>query len=133
MRKQMLYISSAVLLTSILLGGCRNLRPDSYSYSYEQRSITLTTEPTNAELTSVPPFGQPSVSLGKTPLNSFPVAVMTRLNSENIRVTPQEYAMHLCNAVVRIEHEGYESYHAPLNTHPSGTATHHIELRPLAK
>jgi hypothetical protein len=133
MRKQILYISSAVLFTSILLGGCNNPNKHAYSYSYEQRFITITTEPSNAKVTLVQPFGQPSVSLGKTPLNSFPVAVMMRLKSENIRVTPQEYAMHLGNAVVRIEHEGYESYFAPLNTHPSGTATHHIKLRPLAK
>lgn len=133
MRKQMLYILSAVLFASILLCGCNNLKPDAYSYSYEQRFITLTTEPSNAKVTLVQPFGQPSVSLGKTPLNSFPVPVMTRLKSENMRVTAYEYAMHLGNAVVRIEHEGYESYFAPLNTHPSGTATHHIKLRSLAK
>ena len=51
MRNQMLYISSAVLLTSILLGGCNNPNPDAYSYSYEQRSITLTTEPSDANPT----------------------------------------------------------------------------------
>jgi len=133
MRKQMLYISLAVLFTLILFSGCNNLSKHAYSYSYEQRFITLTTEPSNAKVTLVQPFGQPSVSLGKTPLNSYPVAVMMRLKSEeNIRVMPQEYAMHLGNAVVRIEHKGYESYYAPLNTHPSGTATHHIKLRPSA-
>ena len=133
MRKQILCSSSAVLFTSILLGGCNNLNPDAYSYSYEQRFITVTTEPSDAKVTLVQPFGQPSVFLGRTPLDSFPVPVMMRLKSENIRVTPYVYAMHLGNAVVRIEHEGYESYYAPLNTHPSGTAEHHIELRPLAK
>ena len=95
MRKQMLYISSAVLFTSILLGGCNNLKPDAYSYSYEQRSITLTTEPSDAQVTLVQPFGQPSVSLGRTPLDSYPVPVMMRLKSENLRVTAYEYAMHL--------------------------------------
>ena len=101
MRKQMLYISSAVLFTSILLGGCNNPNKHAYSYSYEQRFITLTTEPSNAEVTLVQPFGQPSVSLGKTPLNSSPVAVMMRLKFvKNVRLTPQAYATYLNNAVV---------------------------------
>jgi hypothetical protein len=129
----MLYISSAVLFTSILLGGCSNLNLDEYGYWYEERLITVATEPSDAKVTLVQPFGQPSVFLGRTPLDSFPVAVMMRLKSEKQRVTAYEYAMHLRNAVVRIEHEGYESYYAPLNTHPSGTAEHHIELRPLPK
>jgi len=134
MGKQMLYISSAVLFTSILVGGCNNPNKHACDYSFEQRSITLTTEPSDARVTLVQPLGQPSYSLGRTPLDSFPVPVMMRLKPEaNIRITPQEYAMHLGNAVVRIEHEGYEPYYAPLNTHPSGTAEHHIELRPLAK
>ena len=133
MRKQILYMSSAVLFTSILVGGCNNPNKHACDYSFEQRSITLTTEPSDARVTLVQPLDQPAYALGRTPLNSFPVPVMMRLKSENIRITPQEYAMHLGNAVVRIEHEGYESYYGPLNTHPSGTAEHHIKLRPLVK
>ena len=62
MRKHMLYISSVVLFTSLLLGGCSNPNPDAYSYSYEQRLITVTTEPSDAKVTlvshsaSLPPF-----------------------------------------------------------------------------
>ena len=133
MRKQMIYISSAVLFTSIILGGCNSPNEPACDYAFEQRFITLTTEPTDARVTLVQPLGQPSYALGKTPLDSYPVPVMMRLKSEDVRITPQEYAMHLGNAVVRIEHEGYEFYYGPLNTHPSGTAEHHIELRPLAK
>ncbi len=133
MRKQMIYISSAVLFTSIILGGCNNPNKHACDYAFEQRFITLTTEPTDARVTLVQPLGQPSYSLGRTPLDSYPVPVMMRLKSEDVRITPQEYAMHLGNAVVRIEHEGYESYYGPLNTGPSGSAEHHVELRPLAK
>ena len=134
MRKQMLFISWAVLFTLVLLGGCNNLKPDAYSYSYEQRFITLTTEPSDAQVTLVQPFGQPSVSLGRTPLDSYPVPVMMRLKSENIRVTAQEYAMHLGNAVVRIEHEGYESYFAPLSAAPTMTlADRFLTVPPVAQ
>jgi len=59
MRKQMLYISSAVLFTSILLGGCNNPNKHACNYSFEQRLITLTTEPSNAKVTLAQPFGQP--------------------------------------------------------------------------
>jgi hypothetical protein len=133
MRKQLLYISPAVLLTTIFLGGCSNPNKHACNYAFEQRFITLTTEPSDARVTLVQALDQPSYALGRTPLNSFPVPVMMRLKSENVPITPQEYAMHLGNAVARIEHEGYESYYGPLNTHPSGTAEHHIVLRPLAK
>ena len=132
MREQLAYTLAVVLIGSFLLGGCGDPNKRRYHYSFEQRFITITTEPSNATVTLVQPFGQPPALLGKTPLNSVAVAVMTRLKSvKNIRFTPQAYATYLNNAVVRIEHEGYESFYGPLRTEANETVEHHIELQPL--
>ena len=133
MKHQTSIIVAIIVSMSLLLVSCNNPNKRAYNYLFEQRYITVTTDSSNAKVTLVQPFGQGSVLLGKTPLNSSPVAVMTRLKSvKNIRVTPQAYATYLYNAVVRIEHEGYESYYGPLNTDPNETIEHHIELQPLS-
>ncbi len=132
MRKQLAYISAAVLMASFFLSGCDDPNKRRYNYSFEQRYITITTEPSNATVTLVQPFGQRPVFLGKTPLNSTAVAVMTRLKSvKNVRFTPQTYATYLNNAVVRIEHQGHESFYGPLKTEATEVLEHHIELQPL--
>ena len=122
-----------ILLSSVLfiLTGCNNNKKHSYNYSFEQRYITITTEPSNAKVTLLQPFGQSSVYMGKTPLNAAPVAVMTKLKSvKNMRISPQAYATYINNAVVRIELEGYEYFYGPLKTDPNETLEHHIELHP---
>ena len=132
MRKELAYVLAVVLIAPFLLGGCGDPNTWRYNYSFEQRYITITTEPSNATVTLVHPFGQAPVSLGKTPLNSTAVAVMTHLKSvKNIRFTPQAYATYLNNAVVRIEHKGYESFYGALKTEANETVKHHIELQPL--
>ena len=122
----------ALFLSTLLLAGCNNNKKHSYNYSFEQRYVTITTEPSNAKVTLLQPFGQPSVYLGKTPLKARPVAVMTKLTSvKNMRISPQAYATYLNNAVVRIELEGYEYYYGPLKTDPNETLSHHIDLQPI--
>ena len=132
MRKQAVVIPTLFLIIPLFLAGCDDANKRSYNYSFEQRYITITTEPAGAAVTLLQPFGQRPTFLGKTPLTASPVAVMTRLNSvKNVRVTPQAYATYLGNAVVRIERDGYESFYGPLKTDPNETIAHHIELPPL--
>jgi hypothetical protein len=134
MRKQTPCILSAFVIMSMMLGGCSNPNKWKYNYSFEQRYITIITEPANAKVTLVQPFGQPPVSLGQTPLNSTPVAVMSKLKSvKNIRFSPQAYATYLNNAVVRIELDGYESFYGVLKTDKEETLEHHIKLQPLSR
>ncbi len=124
---------AAINLMAICLGaGCHHPNKWSYNYSFDQRYITITTEPSGATVTLVQPFGQSPVLLGKTPLQAIPVAVMTKLKStKNIGLTPQSYVTFLNNAVVRIEHEGYESFYGPLKTDSNETLEHHIVLHLL--
>ena len=135
MKRYKIYSVVAILIAVNLLGGCDpQKRKWSYNYSFDQRYITLTTEPSNATVTLVQPFGQSPVRLGKTPLQARPVAVMTKLKStKNISLSPQSYATFLNNAVVRIEHEGYESFYGPLQTDPNETMEHHIVLQPVTQ
>ena len=134
MKKKTLCILSVFVFTSMVLIGCSNPDKRKYNYSFEQRYITITTEPANAKVTLLQPFGQPPVSLGRTPLNSTPVAIMSRLKAvKNIRFSPQAYATYLNNAVVRIELDGYESFYGALKTDKEETLEHHIELQPLSK
>jgi hypothetical protein len=112
----------------------REVKWELSDYSFEQRYITITTEPANAKGTLLQPFGQPPVSLGRTPLNSTPVAVMSKLKVvKNIRFSPQAYTTYLNNAVVRIELDGYESFYGALKTDKEETLEHHIILQPLSK
>ncbi len=132
MKNHIILICAMFLSMPLFLVGCNNSAKHSYNYSFEQRYITITTEPSNAKVTLLQPFGQHSVSLGKTPLNARPVAVMTKLKSvKNMRISPQAYATYMNNAVVRIEHEGYEYFYGPLKTDPNETIKHHIKLQPL--
>lgn len=132
MKNQAMIISVLLLTIPLLLLSCNEPNKRSYNYSFEQRRVTITTEPSNAKVTLIQPFGHSSSLLGRTPLNEHPVAVMTHLKSvKNMRISPQSYATYLNNAVVRIELEGYQSFYGPLKTDPNETTEHHIKLRPL--
>lgn len=132
MKNQTVIISALLLTTLFVLPGCNESNKWSYNYSFDPRYITITTEPPNAHVILAQPFGHGSSSLGRTPLNSCPVAVMTHLKStKNIRISPQSYATYLNNAVVRIDLEGYQTFYGPLKTDPNETMEHHIELVPI--
>lgn len=96
----------------------------------EPRRVTIITEPQGASVTQIHPLGQPSTSLGKTPLNERSVSVVTNIKS--MKKMPyyeaQKLLTHVGNVVVKIEKPGYQTFHGTLKTESGHTTVHNITL-----
>ena|GEM_PF-6695838 len=93
--------------------------------------MTIITEPDGASVTQIHPLGQPSTSLGTTPLNERSVPIVTDIKT--MKKMPyyqaQRLMTHVGNVVVRIEKPGYETHHGTLKTESGRTIVHTITLR----
>ena len=127
------HLTLSTLLFAIMFSaacGCGMNKP-SGKFKLTSRRITIHTQPEGAEVTQLRPLGQPSSSLGKTPINDLSVSVMTNFTMKNMPFSQaQELIRHGGNVVVLIKRDGYETYSGTLKTDPNETVVHNIELQP---
>ena len=113
---------------AVLFGGCStNPKCD---FNITTRRVTILTEPEGAAVTQINPFGQPSTSLGLSPINDRSVVVVSEVTKmKNMSYSASKRLMEqVNNVVVRIEKDGYKPYFGTLKTEPAETAVHNIKL-----
>ena len=120
----LILISSCLSLAS----GCKSSPKG--SFSLERRQITIITEPEGATVIQTHPLGQPSTSLGTSPLEDQPVAVIGRITAmKNMPYhATQDLIKRVGNVIVKIDKDGYEPYTGTLRTEAGKTTIHRIRL-----
>ncbi len=125
--KQTRWLTIILLAVIWGVGGC-NSNP-SGKFNLYNRRITILTEPAGASVTQLRPFDQPSMNLGKTPLEDQSVSVLYDLQVKNMSFGYYQNTMrHVGNVVVRIEKDGYEPYFGTLRVAEDETIVHEIKL-----
>ena len=119
-----------VVSIAFIFGGCStNPKCD---FNIATRRVTILTEPGGAAVTQINPFGQPSTSLGLSPINDRSVVVVSKVTKiKNMSYSASKRLMEqVNNVVVRIEKDGYKPYFGTLKTEPDETVVHNIKLQP---
>lgn len=101
------------------------------NFNIERRTITIITEPEGANVVQIKPLGQPSTTLGKTPIQDQPVVVIREITKlQNMPYRETETLYKNVGAVnVVIQKDGYVPYKGYLKTEPDKTTTHRITLQ----
>lgn len=118
---------------ALVLSGCSST-PKGH-FNIDTRRVTILTEPEGATVTQINPFNQPSTNLGASPINDRSVMVVSRITKmQNMPYYETKRLMEqVNNVVVRIEKDGYKTYHGTLKTEPGETTVHNIKLQPNEK
>jgi hypothetical protein len=118
-----------VTIAATLLSGCSST--PKFSFDIDTRRVTILTDPEGATITQINPVGQPSSSLGMSPLRERSVVIVSKITkAKNLSFhTTKTLMEQVNNVVVRIEKDGYETYHGTLRTDPKETVVHSIALQ----
>ena len=119
-----------VTIAATLLSGCSSTQK--FSFDIDTRRVTILTDPEGATITQINPVGQPSSSLGMSPLRERSVMIVSKITkAKNLSYHRTKALMEqVNNVVVRIEKDGYETYNGTLRTDPKETVVHLIALQP---
>lgn len=112
--------------------GCRTT--PKADYRLEWRKITVLSEPSGATVTQLYPFERGSRELGKTPLLSRSVLVMTDITFQGVPFSEAVAVFRYADSViVRVEKDGYEPYRATIATKADESAARKCVLKPLPR
>jgi hypothetical protein len=117
--------------STFFISGCSS--NPTFSFDITTRRVTILTEPEGAAITQINPVGQPSSSLGVTPIRDRSVMIVSKITKlKNLSYhTTKTLFEQVNNVVVRISKEGYVTQNATLKTDPKETVVHSITLQPI--
>ncbi|MFC1780803.1 hypothetical protein ACFLZ8_00885 [Planctomycetota bacterium] len=116
-----------VVLSIFVLIGCSSTR--NFKADFLARRVTITSEPTGADVYQKWPLGQPSKFLGKTPLQNASVMVLRPTELNNMPYSDvQQLMSYTNNFVFRVTKEGYKPYSGLLGTFEEQTVQYNVIL-----
>ena len=130
MKTSVKFLLLTTIAAALFSSGCSS--NPSFSFDIEARRVTILTEPEGAAVTQVNPVGQPSTSLGMSPINERSVMIVSKITkAKHLSYnTAKELMEQAGNVVVQITKEGYHTHRATLRTDPKETVVHKIKLQP---
>lgn len=130
MNMGMKFLLLMMVAVTLFISGCSS--NPKFSFDFDTRRVTILTDPEGATITQINPVGQPSSSLGMSPLKERSVMIVSKITkAENLSYHMAKTLIEqVDNVVVQISKDGYETYRGTLKTDPQKTVVHTIKLQP---
>lgn len=111
----------------VFAAGCAG----TYNLDYDERTISITSEPTGADVFQTNPFTGKRVFLGRTPIRDKKVEVVGNASYTNLSPEQSAEVLQRIGVVeVVVQKPGYSKYRGQLQTRQGDVAKHHIKLDP---
>ena len=130
MNMGMKFLLLMMAAVTLFINGCSS--NPKFSFNTDTRRVTILTDPEGATITQINPVGQPSSSLGMSPLKERSVMIVSKITKAKKLPyhTTKALMEQVDNVVVQISKDGYETYKGTLKTDPQKTIVHTIKLQP---